>query len=211
VFEWSRWYSRVMSDCACHVEVSAASQRPVLWIALGLNAAMAVIETVAGIYADSAGLLADGIDMLSDASAYGIALAAIGRSPLFKARAATLSGGLLFVLGLGMLFEVIRRIIEGSDPVSLWMIGIAALSLGVNVVVLRLLKPFRTGEVHLRAAWIFTRADVIASFGVLVSGVVVALSGVPYADLVVGAAIGLYVMREAIEILREAREAGVHR
>jgi len=41
----------------------------------------------------------------------------------------------------------------------------------------------------------------------LLSGVLVALSGWRYADLIVGAAIGIYVIKEAIEILREGREA----
>jgi Co/Zn/Cd efflux system component len=61
--------------------------------------------------------------------------------------------------------------------------------------------------VHIRAAWIFTRADVVANLGVIVSGVLVAATGVRYPDLVVGAAIGVYVIKEAVEILREAREA----
>ena len=69
---------------------------------------------------------------------------------------------------------------------------------------LRLLAPFRAGEVHLRATWIFTRADVIASIGVLISGVLVAMTGWRYPDLIAGTLIGLYVVKEAIEILRDA-------
>ena len=52
-----------------------------------------------------------------------------------------------------------------------------------------------------------TRADVVANLGVIVSGVLVAATGVRYPDLLVGAAIGIYVIKEAVEILREAREA----
>jgi cation diffusion facilitator family transporter len=196
-----------MTDCGCHVETPRAAERPVLWIAFALNAVMAVAETAIGLHANSTGLLADGLDMLSDASAYAIGLAAIGRSGAFKARAATLSGSLLLILGVGVLIEVGRRALYGSEPVSLWMIGTAIVSLAVNLTVLRLLRPFRQGEVHLRATWIFTRADVVASIGVILSGVLVAVSGVRYPDLIVGAAIGLYVVKEAIEILREAREA----
>lgn len=178
-----------------------------LWIALALNASMAVGETVIGLHADSTGLLADALDMLSDASAYAIALVAIGRSSSFKTRAATLSGTLLLILGIGVLVEVVRRALYGSEPASLWMIVTAIASLVVNLTVLRLLRPFQKGEVHLRAAWIFTRADVIASLGVVASGLLVLVTGTRYADLVVGAAIGVYVVKEAIEILREAREA----
>ena len=195
-----------MSDCGCEApEVKSDQERRVLRIALGLNAAMAVIGGFAGWIAQSTGLLADALDMLSDATAYAIALLAIGRSALFKVRAAILSGGLLLVLGIGVLVEVGRRVIYGAEPLSEWMIGTAILSLVVNLVVMRMLAPMRSGEVHLRATWLFTRADVVANLGVILAGVLVLWLAVPYPDFVIGALIGLYVIKEAIEILRDAR------
>ena len=195
-----------MSDCGCEApEVTTANERRVLRIALGLNAAMAVVGGLAGWIAQSSGLLADALDMLSDATAYAIALFAIGRSALFKVRAATFSGGILLVLGGGVLFEVGRRLIYGAEPLSEWMIGTALLSLVVNLTVLRLLAPMKAGEVHLRATWLFTRADVVANLGVILAGLLVFWLGVPYPDFVIGTLIGLYVIKEAIEILRHAK------
>jgi cation diffusion facilitator family transporter len=197
-----------MSDCGCHAEANTAAERRVLWIALALNAAMAVIGSLAGWWAQSTGLLADALDMLSDATAYAIGLAAIGRSARFKQRAAGVSGSLLLLLGVGVLVEVGRRAWFGSEPIGWPIVATALVSLAVNLTVLRLLRPFRTGEVHLRATWIFTRADVVANIGVVVSGVVILATGWRYPDLVVGALIGLYVCKEALEILSEAREVG---
>jgi cation diffusion facilitator family transporter len=197
-----------MSDCGCHAEANTAAERRVLWIALALNAAMAVIGSLAGWWAQSTGLLADALDMLSDATAYAIGLAAIGRSARFKQRAAGVSGSLLLLLGVGVLVEVGRRAWFGSEPIGWPIVATALVSLAVNLTVLRLLRPFRTGEVHLRATWIFTRADVVANIGVVVSGLLILATGWRYPDLVVGAMIGLYVCKEALEILSEAREAG---
>ncbi|GMV31020.1 MAG: hypothetical protein AMXMBFR59_31450 [Rhodanobacteraceae bacterium] len=197
-----------MSDCGCHAEANTAAERRVLWIALALNAAMAVIGSLAGWWAQSTGLLADALDMLSDATAYAIGLAAIGRSARFKQRAAGVSGSLLLLLGIGVLVEVGRRAWFGSEPIGWPIVATALVSLAVNLTVLRLLRPFRTGEVHLRATWIFTRADVVANIGVVVSGLLILATGWRYPDLVVGALIGLYVCKEALEILSEAREAG---
>jgi cation diffusion facilitator family transporter len=166
---------------------------------------MAVVGGLAGWIGQSTGLLADALDMLADAAAYSIALLAIGRSALFKTRAATMSGGILLVLGIGVLVEVGRRFVYGSEPLSEWMIGTALLSLVVNLAVLRLLAPMKTGEVHLRATWLFTRADVVANVGVILAGLLVLWLRVPYPDYVIGALIGLYVIKEAIEILRDAR------
>ena len=196
-----------MSDCGCHVEPAEdPRQRRTLWIALSLNAGMAVVGFLIGWWAQSTGVLADALDMLSDATAYAIGLLAIGRSPLFKRRAAQVSGSVLLVLGAGVVVEAVRRGIAGSEPLSLWMMAAAGLSLVVNLAVLRMLRPFRQGEVHLRATWIFTRADVVANIGVLLAAGLVLLTGSRFPDLIVGAAIGAYVVKEAVEILREARE-----
>lgn len=197
-----------MADCGCAPPpLDTKDQQRTLWIALALNAAMFVVEVGAGAVIDSAALVADGLDMLSDASVYAIALAAIGRSARFKANAATWSGAMLLVLGVGLFVEVVRRAIEGGSPDGGWMMAISAVALAVNVIVLKLLSRQRDGEVHLRAAWIFTRADVVANVAVILSGLAVLLTGIRYFDLVVGAAIAAYVVKEALEILREAREA----
>lgn len=194
-----------MSDCGCHVEATQGpTQRRTLWIALVLNAAMAIVGFVVGWLAHSTGVLADALDMLSDASAYAIGLAAIGRSATFKRRAAQWSGVILLLLGIGIVVEALRRGVMGSDPLSGWMMLAAGLSLIVNLTVLRLLRPFQQGEVHLRATWIFTRADVVANIGVLLAAGLVAFTGSRFPDLIVGAAIGAYVVKEAVEILREA-------
>lgn len=196
-----------MSDCGCHHDAKNAHERRILKIALALNAAMAVIGGIAGWIALSTGLLADALDMLSDAIAYAIGLVAIGRAARFKANAAWLSGSVLLVLGLGVLAEVGRRVVHGAEPASGWMIGTALLSLVVNVTVLRLLAPLKTGGVHLRATWLFTRADVVANVGVILAGGLVLWLDSPYPDFMIGTLIGLYVIKESLEILRDARRA----
>lgn len=48
---------------------------------------------------------------------------------------------------------------------------------------------------------------MVANLGVIVAGIVVLATDFRFVDLAVGAAIGLYVVKEAFEILSEAREA----
>lgn len=194
-----------MSNCDCHVQANNAAERRVLWVAFALNAMMVGLDTVAGLLARSTGLLADALDMASDAGVYGAALIAINRGADFKARVAKFSGAILLILGVALLIEVARRAFSGSQPAALPIIEVAIVSLAVNIYVLRSLRHFQAGEVHLRAAWIFTRADVIASVGVILAAWLVAWTGSRIPDLVVGAAIGLYVVKEAIEILRDAQ------
>ena len=196
-----------MTDCGCHHEAKNAQERKILTIALALNATMAVVGGIAGWIGQSTGLLADALDMLSDATAYAIGLVAIGRAASFKANAAMLSGAALLLLGLGVLFEVGRRVIYGAEPASGWMIGTAIVSFIVNMSVLRMLAPLKSGEVHLRATWIFTRADIVANVGVIVAGMLVFWLRSPIPDYVIGTLIGLYVVKEAVSILVEARRA----
>jgi cation diffusion facilitator family transporter len=187
--------------------VDTADQRRTLKIALGLNIGMFVVEVTAGVIGDSMALVAEGLDNLTDAAAYGIAMMAITRGLLFKARAATVSGLVLLTLGVGVLAEVVRRAFYGESPDGLLMLVVAAVSLAVNATVLKMLNKFREGDVHLRATWIFTRADVIANLALILSGLAVLLTGFRYIDLIVGAGIGMYVIKEALEILGDARKA----
>jgi len=197
-----------MSDCGCGpTAIDTAEQRRVLKIALALNATMFVVEVAAGWIGHSLGLIADGLDMLADASAYVIALAAVTRGARIKANAATLSGTILLLLGVFVLIEAFMRVEGGGQPEGFLMIGVAAVAAAVNMAVLRMLGRHREEGVHLNATWIFTRVDVIANIAVVLSGIAVLVTGIRYIDLVVGTAIGLYVCKEALEILSDARNA----
>lgn len=192
-------------SCECSkAKADTAAERKILRIALLLNGLMFVVGSIAGWWAESSGLIADALDMLADASAYAIALLATRRTQVFKRRAALLSGSLLLFLGLGIAVDVARKGVYGSEPIGEIMMAFSFLSLIVNVSVLRMLKPFREGEVHLRATWIFTKVDVIANLVVFASGAIVWTTNQRMVDLVVGGLIALYVIRESIQILSQA-------
>jgi Co/Zn/Cd efflux system component len=63
-----------------------------------------------------------------------------------------------------------------------------------------MLARYRQGEVHLRASWIFTRADAIANLAVILAALLVRVTQSRMPDIVIGLAIGVHVVREAIEI-----------
>ena len=191
-----------------HASANSENERKTLRIALLFNATMFVVGMAAGLWAQSSGLMADALDMLTDATAYGLGLMAVTRGTRFKQYSARWTGATLMLLSAGIVAEVIRRFLFGSDPLGAAMVGFSVLSLVVNVTVLRMLTQYREGEVHMRASWICTRADVVANFGVLASGLVVLATGWRYADLVVGLAISIYVAREAIEVWHQSSDSG---
>jgi Co/Zn/Cd efflux system component len=181
---------------------SDAAEARTLWTVLALNAAMFVVEMVAGWIAESTGLLADGLDMLADALVYGVALYAVGRAPTLKRRAAQLCGGLQVALALTALAEVMRRAFLGSEPAPPLMIAISALALAANVTSLWLVARHREGGVHMKATYICTANDVLANLGVIVAGALVAWTGSAIPDLVIGTTIAAVVFRGAVRILQ---------
>lgn len=190
-------------NCNCsQVTAKSEEERKTLRVALSLNAGMFLIGTAAGFFAQSTSLLADALDMLTDAIAYGLALMAISRGAVFKKHAARWSGVVLVLLGIGIIGEVVRRWFAGSEPVGPVMMVYSIASFAVNLYVLMQLAKYRRGEVHLRASYICTRADVLANIAVFVSGAIVSATGWKSVDLIVGFVIGSYVLKEAIEILQ---------
>ncbi len=191
----------LQADSVIPVTDDAAEAR-VLWLLLGINAAMFVIEMVAGWWADSAGLIADAADMLADAAVYGVALYAVGRAPGHKLRAARLSGLLQLVLAVGALSETGRRVLAGSAPHEATMIAISMLALAANVGCLALIAGHRDKGVHMRASYIFSANDVLANLGVILAGGLVLWSRSPLPDWIIGCLIGMVVLVGAIRILR---------
>jgi Co/Zn/Cd efflux system component len=183
-------------------EDEAGVEARTLRVLLGINAAMFAIEVVAGWLAQSTGLLADSLDMFADAAVYGLSLFAVGRPASLKLRAAHASGWLQLALALGAFAEVARRGIVGSQPEPPTMIGVSLVALAANVTCLVLVHRHRHRGAHMQASYIFSANDVLANLGVIAAGVLVAWSGSPAPDLVIGAAIAALVLRGAVRILR---------
>ena len=108
------------------IEAKHREQRSILLVLLAINAVLFFVELLAGVLAQSTGLIGDSLDVFADASVYAIALFAVGRSDLAKANTALMSGILQILLALLVLADVARRFLFGSDPLSGVLIAIGA-------------------------------------------------------------------------------------
>ena len=172
-----------------------------LWILLAINGLMFLVEMTMGLIAQSAGLIADSLDMFADAAVYGLALYAVGHGVKMQVRAAHVAGVLQLILALGVLIEVGRRFLYGSEPESLMMMAIAFLALIANTGCLVLIYRHRDGGAHMKASWIFSANDVVINLGIIAAGALVAWTGSNYPDLVIGAIVGVIVLSGARRIL----------
>lgn len=194
-----------MSGCGCEIEVTDSEQKSVLLKLLAINGIMFIVELSLGWYAQSTGLIADSFDMLADAIVYAIGLYAIGKSLRHKANAALLSGWFQGVLGLLIFADVVRRVMLGSEPMSLLMMSVGLVALAANVYCLTLIQKHKDGEVHMRASWVFSKNDVIANTGVILAGALVWLLDSRWPDLVIGSLIALVILNGARHIISDAR------
>ena len=190
------------ADAQIKAKQTESQEMNVLKWLLAINGIMFFIEITVGWIAQSAGLIADSLDMFADAAVYGVALFAVSQSVKKKLKAAHLSGWLQVILAFGALSEVIRRFMFGSDPVSSLMMGFGLLALIANVTCLILIFKNKEGGAHMKASWIFSANDVIANLGVILAGFLVAITGSRYPDLVIGLVIGLIVLNGARRILQ---------
>ena len=181
--------------------ISAEQESGTLRWLLGINAVLFVAEMTAGLIAHSTGLIAESLDNFADAAVYGLALYAVGHSVKMQVRAAHLAGVLQLILAVGVLAEVVRRFVFGSEPESLVMMGIAFIALIANTTCLLLISKHREGGAHMKASWIFSANDVVINLGVITAGALVAWTGSNYPDLIIGSIAGVIVLNGARRIL----------
>jgi Co/Zn/Cd efflux system component len=205
-----------MAGC-CEVAADVAADarfRRILWIALAANAAMFVIEAVAGALGDSLSLQADALDFLGDTANYAISLLVTGAALATRARASLIKSASMGAFGLWVLGSAIHRALTGSAPDPNVMGGVALLALAVNVAVAWLLFSYRQGDSNRQSIWLCSRNDAIANLAVIAAAVGVLGSRSHWPDLAVATGIAALQVSAAVQVVRlarsELRHAGAH-
>lgn len=202
-------------------------RRPLL-ISLILIGGFFIVEAVAGFATGSLALLSDAGHMLTDVIGLGMALAAIQLATRFGAKpagtsshtfglyrleilAAFLNALLLFAVAIWVLIEAVRRLTDEPEVLGIPMLIVATLGLLVNIVAFLLLRAGAKESVNVEGAYLEVLADTAGSIGVILAAGLVELFGWTWADPVVGAAIGLWILprtwrlgRRSVRILLQA-------
>ncbi|CBG68467.1 MULTISPECIES: cation diffusion facilitator family transporter [Streptomyces] len=194
---------------------AAAAYRGRLRIALSITLTVMVVEIVGGVLADSLALIADAAHMATDAVGLAMALLAIhfanrppsGNRTFGYARAEILAAlaNCLLLLGVGgyVLYEAVQRFItpvgtEGGLTVVFGAVGLVA-----NMISLTLLMRGQKESLNVRGAFLEVAADALGSLAVIISAVVVLLTGWQAADPIASLAIGLMIVPRTVKLLRE--------
>lgn len=184
------------------VDALRKRERRVLTIVLAINAATFVLMVAAAIQGRSASLLSGGLDNLGDALTYAASLAVVGSTLQVKARVAMFKSALILAAAVAVAIQIVWRLAHPATPIF-ETIGIAALiNLAANLACLRLLQPYRHGDVNMASAWECSRNDVGEGFAVLAAALGVWLFGSGWPDLLIAAALLVMFLRSSLRVFR---------
>lgn len=211
-----------------HRHHHAGESRRRLTLVLGLTGLYLVIEVVAGYLAGSLALLADAGHMLTDAGSLGLALFAmrLAERPtsarhtygLYRAEilAAVINAVVLLGISGYVLYQAYLRFSAPPEVASGAVLGVAGAGLIVNLAGVLVLRDRAESSLNMKAAYFEVLSDMVTSVGVIAAAVVMMTTGWYYADPLVSAAIGLFIiprtwklLREGVGVLLEATPAGI--
>ncbi|MFC1874497.1 cation diffusion facilitator family transporter [Chloroflexota bacterium] len=194
---------------------NAAGSRA-LKIALAIVLLIMVAEIVGGMLSRSLALLGDAGHMLVDALALGLSLFAItiARRPATPSKtygyhrveimAALANGTTLLLVAAYIFYEAYQRF---SDPPEIRvpvMLLVASIGLAANLAGILLLRKASHTSLNIKAAFWHVVGDTISSVGVIVGGIIIAVTGWSVVDSIIAVLIGLIILCGAVRLVRES-------
>jgi cobalt-zinc-cadmium efflux system protein len=211
-----------------HSHSAAGRHAGSLATAIGIGLVVLVIEVVAGIAANSLALLADAAHVFADVSGMTLSLVAIriaARPPsdtrtygLYRLEmvAAAANAVLLLLIAVVVFVQAIRRLAAPPEVQPGIVVVVAAIALLANLVSLRVLAPGQRESLTMRGAYLEIAGDLMGSAAVLVSGLLIALTGWLAADAVASIVVAFLIvprtvllLRDSVDVLLEATPKGV--
>ena len=194
-----------MSDCCgcgktLDVARMQARQRRVLWQVLAINLLTFAMMMIAAWHSGAASLLSGSLDNLGDALTYALSLAVVGASLAAKARVAMLKAAFILCAALAVAVGIGWKLAHPQLPLFESM-GIAALlNRAANLLCLRLLWPYRQGDINLASAWACSLNDVYEGGAVILAALAVWAFGTGWPDLLIAVALLLLFLRSAWKV-----------
>lgn len=193
-----------------------ASHRKRLAVVFALTALYLLAEVAGGFLTGSLALLADAGHMLTDVAGLGLALLAIrfAARPASPTRtygyhraeilAALTNAVVLVLISLYILYEAYQRFRDPPAVESVAMLVVAGIGLLVNVTGIVILRRGARESLNLRGAYFEVLSDALTSVGVIVAAIIMITTGWYYADPLISAAIGLFILPRTWVLLRES-------
>lgn len=186
-----------------------------LGLALSISLFILIAEIIGGIMSNSLALLSDAGHVLTDSFAIALSLIAamIGRKPSdFRATygyqrigllAAIANGISLLGISLYIFYETYQRFTSPPEINAPLMLAVAVGGLIGNGVMAFILSKGHH-DLNIKSAWLHILGDILASFGVVIAGVVIYYTGFRLADPLAGIVVGLLILVGGVRVVKEA-------
>ncbi len=201
---------------AHHDRTAAGQNKGRLTIVLILTTIYLVAEVIGGLLTDSLALLADAGHMLTDVAGLALALLAVwfAERPASPERtygyyrveilAALTNAVVLIGISLFILYEAYERFLDPPEVASVPMLIVAVIGLVVNLAGIYLLFTGSKESLNLKGAYFEVLSDALGSIGVIVAAIIMATTGWYYADPLISAGIGLFILPRTWSLLSDA-------
>lgn len=195
-----------MSDHCCSIAPPPenGALKRVLWLVFLINLTLFLVELVAGWRYQSTALLADSLDMFSDAFIYGVSLLVLTKSARVKAHVSLVKGVIMTVLALYVVYELVMRVLQPTLPDGQVVTLVGFLALIGNAVCFWLLFRHRSGDINIQSAWVCSRNDMTANVGVIIAGALVVYTGDSWPDVVIGGLIAVLVLGASFKVITDS-------
>ncbi len=199
-----------------HSRTPAGKNKKRLAVVLALTTAYLIAEVVGGLLTHSLALLADAGHMLTDVAGLGLALMAIqfAERPATPERtygfyrveilAALTNAVVLIGISIYILYEAYQRFRNPPEVQSGAMLAVAAVGLVVNIVGIYLLRSASQESLNMKGAYFEVMSDMLTSIGVIIAALIMLTTGWYYADPLISAGIGLFILPRTWLLLRDA-------
>ena len=169
-----------------------------------VNLLYVVIEAGVGIVSSSAGLVSDAGHNLSDVATLLISLAAVNlaQSRPATAKRLTLANALLLIGAVVLIaVEGVSKLID-PEPIQGSVVSLTAgIGIIVNGVTAYLLMREQDRDINIKASFLHMVSDTLVSVGVLVSGLIIAKTGLYVIDPIISLIIALIILFPAVKLL----------
>ncbi|MBO6168970.1 MAG: cation transporter [Bacteroidales bacterium] len=185
-------------------------------LSIALNLGFVLVEAGVGLWKGSLGLLSDAGHNLSDVFSLLLALVAFRLSvtkstPKFtygyrkgSVLISLLNAVILLVAVGAIIVESVHKFINPSEIDGGAVAWTAAVGILVNGFTAFLLMRHQKNDINTRGAFLHMAADTLVSIGVVVSGIVISLTGWSFIDPLIGIVIAVAILISTWELLSES-------
>ena len=196
--------------------IGLAENKKRLTVVLAITLAFTVVEVIGGILSNSLALLSDAGHMIMDSAAISLSLFAVHLSmkpPTEKNSysfvrieiiAAFLNGITLVGLALYIFYEAIQRIEEPPEIKAGMMLTVAIAGMLANIAGAYILWGASHDNMNVKGAYLHILGDLAGSFGAVIGGAAILLTGWTMVDPIISILIALLIIRSSVSLLKES-------